>query len=90
MTEYAVIKTGGKQYKVTENQELLIERIKDKGEKDKIEFDDLLSGKKVKATILKEEKGDKISIVKFQKRKRYRRKTGHRQNYHRIKIESIK
>ena len=90
MTEYAVIKTGGKQYKVTENQELLIERIKDKGEKDKIEFDDLLSGKKVKATILKEEKGDKVSIVKFQKRKRYRRKTGHRQNYHRIKIESIK
>lgn len=84
----AVIKTGGKQYKVSEGQELFVERIV--GEpKDKIEFKDLISDKKVKATILQEEKGEKIHILKFHKRKRYRRKTGHRQIYTKIKIEKI-
>jgi large subunit ribosomal protein L21 len=86
----AVIRTGGKQYKVQEGQELLVERIPDKKEKDKIEFKDLLYGKKVFATILGEEKGEKIHIFKFRPRKRYRRKTGHRQIYAKIKIESIK
>ena len=86
----AVIRTGGKQYKVQEGQELLVERIPDKKEKDKIEFKDLLYGKKVFATILGEEKGEKIHIFKFKPRKRYRRKTGHRQIYAKIKIESIK
>uniref|UniRef100_A0A7V3J962 Large ribosomal subunit protein bL21 n=1 Tax=candidate division CPR3 bacterium TaxID=2268181 RepID=A0A7V3J962_UNCC3 len=85
----AVIKTGGKQYKVQEGQELLVERIPDKKEKDKIEFKDLLYGKKVFATILGEEKGEKIHIFKFRPRKRYRRKTGHRQIYTRIRIDKI-
>lgn len=90
MTEFVVIVTGGKQYKVSEGQELSVERILDKKEKDKIEFKDLLSGKKVIASVLGEEKGKKVTIFKFKPRKRYRRKTGHRQIYTKIKIESIK
>jgi large subunit ribosomal protein L21 len=86
----AVIITGGKQYKVKEGQEIKVEKISNKKEKDKIEFKDLLCNKKVVATILKlEEKGEKINIFKFRPRKRYRRKTGHRQTYTRIKIEKI-
>lgn len=88
--KFAIIVAGGKQYKVSEGQEILIEKIVDKKEKDKIEFKDLLCNKKVVATVLKlEEKGEKINIFKFRPRKRYRRKTGHRQTYTRIKIEKI-
>ncbi|MCX6806948.1 MAG: 50S ribosomal protein L21 [Candidatus Berkelbacteria bacterium] len=86
---YAVIQAGGKQYKVEEAQELLVEKILGKKEKDKIEFKDLLSGKKVKAAVLGEEKGDKVTIFKYRPRNRYRRKTGHRQVYTKIKIEKI-
>lgn len=90
MPESAVIATGGKQYKVKEGQEILVEKIPNKKEKDKIEFKNLLCNKKVVATVLKlEEKGEKINIFKFRPRKRYRRKTGHRQTYTRIKIEKI-
>jgi large subunit ribosomal protein L21 len=88
--EFAIIVAGGKQYKVKEGQEILVEKIPGKKEKDKIEFKDLLHNKKVLATILKlEEKGEKVNIFKFRPRKRYRRKTGHRQIYTRIKIEKI-
>ena len=86
----AIIQTGGKQYKVCEGQELLVERILGKKEKDKLQFDDLLSKKKVIVNVLKEEKGDKIHIIKFKNKTRYRRKIGHRQKYLRIKIETIK
>jgi len=88
--DIAVMETGGKQYRVRENQELLIELIPGKKEKDKIEFKDLLFGKKIFASVLEQEKGDKIHIFKYKNKTRYRRKIGHRQNYLRIKIESIK
>jgi len=89
MVKFAVIKSGGKQYKAEEGQEILVEKIIGKKENDKIEFKDLLYGKKVVAAILKEEKGNKIHIFKFKPKKRYRRKKGHRQIYTKIKIESI-
>lgn len=88
--EMAIIQTGGKQYKVHENQELLIELVPGKKEKDKIEFEDMLSKKKVTSKVLKEEKSDKIYIFKYKNKTRYRRKNGHRQNYLKIRIESIK
>ena len=87
----AVIQTGGKQYKVVEGQELLIELVADKKEKDKLQFDDLLGNKKVTAVILKaDEQGKKIYVFKYKNKTRYRRKIGHRQDYMKIKIESIK
>ena len=87
---FAVIQTGGKQYKVKEGMELKIELIPNKKEQDKLEFIDMLSKKKVIARILNSEKGKKISVYKFKNKTRYRKKMGHRQNYHKIKIESIK
>lgn len=90
MEKIAVINSGGKQYKVFEGQEILVEKIIDKKEKDRVEFKDILGNKKVVVKILGEQKGKKVSIFKFKPRKRYRRKTGHRQVYTKIKIENIK
>ena len=84
----AVIKTGGKQYKVQVGQELLVERL---GKKDETkQLPDLLSGKIVIIKILDETKGKKVNTFKFHRRKRYRRNLGHRQGYSKIKIEQIK
>lgn len=99
---FAVIKTGGKQYKVTEGQELLVEKIIGK---DKAIFEEVLlvskagdlklgtplvSGAKVEAKVLsEEEKGKKVVIFKMKAKKRYRRKTGHRQKYTKVLIEKI-
>lgn len=84
---FAVIKTGGKQYKVTQGQELLVERL---GKKDaEIKLDDLLEGKKVTAKIIEEVKGPKVHIFKYKRRKNYKRSLGHRQKYSKIKIEKI-
>lgn len=84
----AVIKTGGKQYKVEVGQELQVERL---GEKDEIkQLPDLLFGKTVIVKILDETKGDKVNSFKFHRRKRYQRNLGHRQRYSKIKVEQIK
>jgi large subunit ribosomal protein L21 len=101
MSKFAVIKTGGKQHKVEENQILSVEKLL--GEKgDKVEFETLLTadgdkleiGKptlaaKVKASILEQYRAKKLTIVKFRAKSRYRRKQGHRQHYTKIKIEKI-
>ena len=101
----AVIKTGGKQYIVKQGDIIDIEKITgDAGSE--VKFSDVLlvsDGKgdvkvgtpvvkkaQVKGTILGETKGDKITIFKFKRRKGYRRKTGHRQKFTSVKIESIK
>ena len=101
--EYAVIKTGGKQYKVSKNSVIEVERLSFKpGEKFSIE-DVLLhvvdgsvkvgkpkiNGITVKATVLEHLKGDKLRISKFKAKSKYRRVTGHRQYLTRIKIDSI-
>ncbi len=100
---YAVIKTGGKQYKVAAGDYLKVEKLDGEvGSKvviDKIlmlaDGDDvkigspLVAGAKVNATVLSHGKGDKVMIFKFHRRKHYRKTQGHRQSYTEIKIDDI-
>ena len=101
-TAYAVIKTGGKQYRVAEGQTLLVERLTgDEGSTVDLEpllvaggddavFDaDGLGKAKVTATIVGHEKGPKIRIFKFKPKRGYKRRQGHRQQLTRIRVESI-
>jgi len=100
---YAVIRTGGKQYKVQENQTLKVEKLVGT-EGSQVEFDDILlfsdgetitmgspkiENASVKAHILEQGRDKKIIIFKYKRRKGYRRMKGHRQNYTEIKIDSI-
>lgn len=81
----AVIKTGGKQYKVRVGDSLKVEKLSQKS----LEFVDLLGGKKVIAKVESEGKLPKVRILKFKAKKRYKRVRGHRQHYSLIKIEKI-
>ena len=100
---YAVIKTGGKQYRVSEGETLHVEKLAGKAG-DEIAFDEVLlvgsgedvkvgrphvAGAKVKAEIVGHGRGKKIIVFKMKRRKNYRRKQGHRQPYTRIKITGI-
>ena len=100
---YAVIKSGGKQHKVSEGEEILLEKISlDEG--DVIEFSEvlavnkdgtlnlgkpLLEGAIVKGKVINHLKTKKITVIKMKRRKDYRKKQGHRQNLTKVKIESI-
>ena len=100
---YAVISTGGKQYRVSEGSVLRVEKLEaeaganvefDKlllvGEGDKVKVGSpFLSGGKVIATVQSHGKGDKKTIVKFRRRKHYLRQGTHRQPYTEIKVTSI-
>ncbi len=100
--QLAVIKTGGKQYLVREGEELMVEMLSKK-EGDKVEFEVLLSingdevkvgkpevkGAKVSATVIKHGKGEKVHVIKFHRKVRYKRHYGHRQPFSKIKIEKI-
>lgn len=83
----AVIKTGGKQYKVSEGDLLKVEKLPES--KEKLQFEDILGGKKVTASIISEGKAEKVRTIKFHSKKRYKRVIGHRQAFSQIKIESI-
>ncbi|MCF8054519.1 MAG: 50S ribosomal protein L21 [Deltaproteobacteria bacterium] len=101
---YAVIKTGGKQYRVSAGSFLLVEKLEGvKG--DIVSFDSVLavskedqlslgtpflSGVSVSARIVEQTKGDKVYAFKIRRRKGLRKKVGHRQLYTRVKIEEIK
>jgi large subunit ribosomal protein L21 len=99
---YAVIKTGGKQVRVTEGQEIYIEKL-DVEAGDTYEFTEVLmvggenpvigtpmvDGAKVVAKVVKHGRGPKIIVFKYKVRKNYRRKQGHRQSYTKLVIESI-
>ncbi|MCG8638280.1 MAG: 50S ribosomal protein L21 [Desulfobacterales bacterium] len=100
---YAVIRTGGKQYKVQENQILKVEKL-DGTEGSQVEFDDVLmysdgetitlgspvvENASVKAVILEQGRSKKQLVFKYKRRKGYRRMKGHRQHYTEIKIDSI-
>jgi large subunit ribosomal protein L21 len=100
--KYAVIKTGGKQYKVEEGDTLLVEKIK--SEKNKpVEFDEVLLlvndsdvkvGKptlkaSVTAKVLDQVKQKKISVFKYKAKTGYKRKIGHRQEMTKVSIEKI-
>ena len=99
---FAVIQTGGKQYKVKASEILKIERLKDT--KDKIEFTDVLAygddnnleigapfikGAKVEAQIVKNGKNRTVLIFKKRRRQNSRRKNGHRQQFSMIRINKI-
>lgn len=103
MEKYAVIETGGKQYRVQEGDTFDIERL-DAEEGEKIELDNILAvsdgeklnvgtplveGAKVSAKVVKLHRGKKVVAFKFKQRKGYRRKVGHRQELTRIEIEKI-
>jgi len=89
MSDFAVIKTGGKQYKVKIGDIIKIEKIS-VSDKRLIEFNDIFNNKKVTAKLVSEGKLPKVRILKFHRRKRYKKNVGHRQPYSLIKIESIK
>ena len=100
---YAVIKTGGKQYRVSAGQKLKIEQIPaDIGQE--ISLDQVLSvgegetlkigtpfveGAAVKATVLAQGRHDKVKIFKMRRRKHYQKHQGHRQNYTEIRIDAV-
>ena len=96
---YAIVDIKGKQFKVEKDQELLVPKI-NKEIGSKIEFDKILltnddgeistkSSLKITAEVLSHEKGDKVLVFKMKRRKGYQKKNGHKQNYTKIKIESL-
>ena len=98
---YAIIKTGGKQYKVAEGDVIDVEKL-DAEIGDTVEFDTLmLSGettvvdpailaeKKVSAEVVDQFRGEKVLIFKLKKRKRYHRTQGHRQYLTKVRISSL-
>ena len=101
---YAVIQTGGKQYKVKASEILKIEKLENSKPDSKIEFKEILAygddkkieigtpllvGAKVEAELIKNKKNRTILIFKKRRRKNSRRKNGHRQQYSLIKISKI-
>jgi large subunit ribosomal protein L21 len=100
---YAVFRTGGKQYRASQGEKLRVEKL-DAEVGDSIEFDQILlvgegsevklgsplvEGGKVAATVTAQGRGDKIDVVKFKRRKNYKRQHGHRQHYTEVEITSI-
>ena len=104
--EFAVIKTGGKQYKVAVGDTLKIEKIiGDYKIGDKLSFEEVLlrdsgtktdvgtptvAGAKVDATITEIGKLDKVMVVRYRQKSRYHKRNGHRQPFMGVKIEAIK
>jgi large subunit ribosomal protein L21 len=98
----AVIRTGGKQYRVAPGDVLRIEKLAG-SPGDKITFDEVLflggespkfgaplvSGAKVSGEIVAQDRGEKIVIFKFKRRKKHRRKNGHRQSFTAVKITEV-
>ena len=96
---FAVIKSGGKQYRVASNATITVERML--GEKgDKVEFGEvlmlgdkigapLISGAKVTGTVVEHNRGETVLVFKKKRRQNYRRKNGHRQHQTVIKIDEI-
>lgn len=100
---YAVIQTGGKQYRAEPGQTLWVEKLAGNAG-DQVSFDQVLlvandgkvsvgkptvAGAKVTASIVEQGLGDKLVVFKFRRRKNYVRKNGHRQQLTAVKIDSI-
>jgi large subunit ribosomal protein L21 len=104
--EFAVIKTGGKQYKVSVGDSVKIEKIiGEYKEGDKLTFDQVLlvdngkdttigtpniKGAEVKATLEKIGRAQKVTVIHYKQKSRYFKKNGHRQPFFQVKIDSIK
>ena len=100
---YAVVKTGGKQYKVAAGEKLKVEQIPADvgaeitldqvlavGAGDQLKVGaPLVSGAAVKATVISHGRHDKVHIFKMRRRKHYQKRQGHRQNYTELRIEAI-
>ena len=98
----AVIRTGGKQYRVSEGDTLAVELLAG-NPGDDVQFSDVLfvggdspkvgkplvSGAKVTGQIVAHDRGERLVVFKFKRRKRYKRKNGHRQHFTSVKITSI-
>ena len=99
---YAIIATGGKQYKVSEGDVIRVEKLG--AEKDSVvTFDQVLAvnngelkvgtptvaGATVKATVIEEGRGKKIIVYKYKRKTGYHKKNGHRQAYTKVKIDTI-
>ena len=100
----AVIKTGGKQYVVSEGSTITIEKLPKVAEGDSVTFDSVLltddgattsvgapsvSGAKVTGKVLKAGKAKKVVVVKYKAKSRYHKKRGHRQSFLKVKIEKV-
>ncbi|MDR2006558.1 MAG: 50S ribosomal protein L21 [Acidaminococcales bacterium] len=100
---YAIIKTGGKQYKVSEGDAISVEKL-EAAEGETVIFDQvlvcaddsqvkigrpLLEGASVKAKVLEQGKGEKILVFKYKAKSNYRRRQGHRQPFTKVEIEKI-
>ncbi|MDR3264486.1 MAG: 50S ribosomal protein L21 [Synergistaceae bacterium] len=100
---YAVVETGGKQYRVQVGdvlrverldgevgQELVLEKVLMVGEENSVKFGTpLVDGAGVKVEVLSQERADKILVFKFKSKKNYRRMRGHRQYYTEIRVREI-
>lgn len=100
---YAVVKTGGKQYRVVAGDKLKVEQIPADvgaevildqvlmvGEGESVRLGQpILSGASVKATVVSHGRGEKVKIFKMRRRKHYRKHQGHRQGYTELKIDAI-
>ena len=101
---YAVIQTGGKQYKVSAGEIIKVEKLADSNPETKVEFNEILaygddskievgapivSGAKVEADLIKNSKNRTVLIFKKRRRHNSRRKNGHRQEYSMIRINKI-
>lgn len=101
MAKLAIIKTGGKQYKVGKGQTLNVEKLNLKvGEN--VKFETLLTydgqdlnlgkpslGEKVEGKVIEHGKGKKVSVIKYKRKTRYRKNVGHRQPFTKVEITSI-
>ncbi len=101
---YAIIRTGGKQYRVSPGDVVRIPTLAGKNEGDTVEFDEILvagdddgvriggpviDGARVTGTVVKNGRGPKIIVFKFKRRKQFKRTKGHRQGFTAVKIDSI-
>ena len=100
---YAIVKTGGKQYRVEQGQSLLVERLREdegatvalqplmyRGDGDEVVMDaDGLGKVKVEAKVVAHERGPKLRVFKFKPKRGYRRRTGHRQELTRLEITKV-
>jgi large subunit ribosomal protein L21 len=101
---YAIIRTGGKQFRVSPGDVIRIPSLADKNEGDTVEFAEVLvtgndngvqigaplvSGASVTGVVVHHGRAEKIIVFKFKRRKQYKRKQGHRQGFTSVKIDSI-
>ena len=105
MSDYAIVKHGGKQYRISPGDELLVERTEpDLKAGDSLLFENVIlvsqgdtvrvgqpavQGVLVRSTIVAAERGEKLIVFKKKRRKGYKKTQGHRQDYYRVRVEAI-